>query len=268
MIRSFTNTKVKSVIALRDRHKARKERGAFLVEGIRMLSEVCAEDVLEVYVSESFLENADETVRNKLQAFSDRTEVLTDTVFLKISDTRTPQGVLVVVRQSEWSMQDLLSETTGSRKPLLLLCERIQDPGNLGTMLRTAEAAGATGVIISSDSADPYQPKVVRATMGAILRIPFVITESVTDAVNFCKSQTVPVYAATLENASVYDTISYEGPCAFVIGNEGEGLTQETIAAATDRVRIPMQGQTESLNASVAASILLYEANRQRRKGL
>lgn len=268
MISSFSNTKVKSVIALRDKHKARKERGAFLVEGIRMLSEVRDEDVLEVYVSASFLEHADEMTQNKLQAFSDRLEVLTDPVFLKISDTRTPQGVLVVVRRTEWSKEDLFDPGHNGGNPLLLLCERIQDPGNLGTILRTAEAAGATGVIISSDSADPYQPKTVRATMGAILRQPFVIVESVTEVVNFCKSRTVPVYAATLEKASEYDTISYIGPCAFAIGNEGEGLRGETIAAATDRVYIPMQGQTESLNASVAASVLLYEANRQRRKGL
>ena len=265
MISSFSNSKVKSVIALRDKASVRRERGAFIVEGIRMLSEVENSDVLEVYVSESFLADADESTRNQLQTFSVGYEVLTDAVFSKISDTKTPQGVLVVVRQSNRSIDDLFEESADAPQPLLLLCERIQDPGNLGTILRTSEAAGATGVIISSDSADPYSPKVVRATMGAILRVPFVIVGSVTDTVEFLKGRTIPVYAAALENAKEYDTIQY-GACAFVIGNEGEGLCEETIAAATEKVCIPMLGRTESLNASVAASILLYEVNRQRRK--
>ena len=265
MITSFSNAKVKSVIALRDKASVRRERGAFIVEGIRMLSEVEEGDVLEIYVSASFLANAEETLQNRLQSFSVGYDVLTDAVFSKMSDTKTPQGVLVVVRQSCRSIDDLFESGGATDKPLLLLCERLQDPGNLGTILRTSEAAGATGVIISSDSADPYSPKVVRATMGAILRVPFVIVESVTDTVNFLKEKSVPVYAAALENAKEYDTIQY-GACAFVIGNEGEGLCEETIAAATEKVCIPMLGRTESLNASVAASILLYEVNRQRRK--
>ena len=267
MIRSASNQKIKSVIALRDKAKVRRAQGAFLIEGIHLLSEVNREDVLEAFVSESFLQKADKNALKKLQAVCPQYETLTDPVFLKISDTKTPQGVLVVVKRSNRSAEDLFAHAPEGKKSLLLLCERIQDPGNLGTILRTAEAAGATGVIISSDSADPYSPKVVRATMGAILRIPFATVESVTEAVNLCKANGTPVYAATLEKAQSYDTISYKGPCAFVVGNEGEGLLPETIAAATQSVFIPMEGKTESLNAAIASALLLYEANRQRRNG-
>ena len=152
-----------------------------------------------------------------------------------------------------------------SGKPaLLLVLENLQDPGNLGTIVRTAEAAGATGILMSRGCADITNPKVTRSTMGSLFRVPFAYTDDLGADLQEMKKKGVRLYAAHLQGSVGLYEEQYTGPTAFLIGNESRGLTDETAGLADRAVRIPMGGQVESLNAAVASSILMYEACRQR----
>lgn len=259
MITSTANEKIKHVAALQQKARLRREESLFVVEGGRLFLEVPEFLIREVYITENFLENADAEMVKKLAGTG--YETVSEQVFGKMSDTKTPQGILAVLAQQKYKKEELMGTF-----PLLLLLENIQDPGNLGTIMRTAEGAGVTGVILSPDCADIYQPKVVRSTMGSLFRVPFYRTESLHKEIEFLQNRSVKVYAAYLESSECYDTVSYLHGCAFLIGNEGSGLTRETAMAADTRIRIPMAGKLESLNAGVSAALLVYEAARQRRK--
>ncbi|MCR5597224.1 MAG: RNA methyltransferase [Lachnospiraceae bacterium] len=257
MITSAANEKIKHLIALRDKAKVRREEGLFLVEGIRMLREIPPADLVTVFASEDFYEkNSD--------ALPSNAEILDNKVFAKVSTVNTPQGVIAIVKQKSYSLHTL----TDTPSPLLLVLETIQDPGNLGTMFRTAEAAGCSGIIMTSDCADPYSPKTVRSTMGAILRLPFVTVPQLDEVFTMLKSKNITTYAAALEASVPYTTADYTKGSALLIGNEGNGLKKDTIVKVTTSegctIHIPMAGKTESLNASVSAAILMYEAARQR----
>ena len=187
--------------------------------------------------------------------------MLTDTVFAHASDTKTPQGVLCVVRQKSYKLEDLLK---GEKRHLLVL-DNLQDPGNMGTIVRTAEGAGVTGVIMSRDCVDIYNPKTIRSTMGSIYRMPFYYAEDILKAIRKIKDAGIKVYAAHLDGEKSYDEEDYAFSCAFLIGNEGNGLREETSKMADHYIIIPMSGEVESLNAAIAASVLMFEVKRQRR---
>ena len=187
--------------------------------------------------------------------------MMQDTVFRAASDTQTPQGVLCIVRRREYELEELLQEDN----PLLLLLENLQDPGNLGTILRTAEGAGVTGVILSKGSVDLYNPKTIRSTMGSVYRVPALYTEDLGEIAELLRDRGIRTFAAHLRGKHFYDQEDYRGGTAFFIGNEGAGLTEELSSKADTLIRIPMEGKVESLNAGVAASLLTYEAYRQRR---
>lgn len=256
MITSAANAKVKNIIALQKKARERRTQGLFVAEGLRLVSEAPADWVQEVYASEGFA--ADHAAF--LAEYAEY-EVLSDALFAKVSDTNTPQGILAVLRMPAYELADLLR----ADRTLLLVLEDIQDPGNLGTMLRTGEGAGVTGVLMNRNTADIFSPKVVRATMGSIYRVPFFVTDDLPGELERIRQAGVTVYAAHLQGEAAYDAFDYGTAAAFLIGNEGNGLTDETAACADAYVRIPMEGQVESLNAAVSAALLLYEANRQRR---
>ena len=148
-----------------------------------------------------------------------------------------------------------------------MILENLQDPGNLGTILRAGEGAGITGVIMSRDTVDIYNPKVVRSTMGSAFRVPFLYTDDLPGTVRELKAGGIRLFAAHLEGRNNYEEEDYTGNTGFLIGNEGNGLTEELSAPADAWVKIPMAGKVESLNAAVAASILMFETARQRRSG-
>ncbi|MDE7037602.1 MAG: RNA methyltransferase, partial [Lachnospiraceae bacterium] len=159
-----------------------------------------------------------------------------------------------------------LPEVTGGERPLVAVLDHLQDPGNLGTIFRAAEGAGVTGIVMDRECVDIYNPKTIRSTMGSVYRMPFCYVEDLPDAVREMKENGILTYAAHLEGRRDYDEEDYRRPCAFLIGNEGNGLTREVAQLADAYIRIPMKGQVESLNAAVAASVLMFEAARQRRK--
>ena len=261
MISSTKNDQVKMVVELRKKAKARNEAGLFVAEGLRMVSELPPDRAWRLYVSESFLKNRENA--GLLERFS-RYEIVTDQVFSAMSDTQTPQGILALAKQYEYVLSDLLSAPGPAH---LMILENLQDPGNLGTILRAGEGAGITGVIMSRDTVDIYNPKVVRSTMGSAFRVPFLYTDDLPGTVRELKAGGIRLFAAHLEGRNNYEEEDYTGNTGFLIGNEGNGLTEELSAAADAWVKIPMAGKVESLNAAVAASILMFETARQRRSG-
>ena len=158
-----------------------------------------------------------------------------------------------------------LEQVVGGEKPLVLVLENIQDPGNLGTILRTGEGAGVTGIVMSADTVDIYNPKTIRSTMGSVYRMPFCYAEDMDQVMRNLKQKGISVYAAHLKGSADYDAVDYRGSCGFLIGNEGSGLSERLAAQADGYIRIPMCGEVESLNAAVASAVLMYEAFRQRK---
>ena len=262
MITSTSNARVKRLVNLKKKKKARDEERVFLVEGIRMFREVPTDQLEEVYVSESFYKKEKDTVEAVLQGTGIRPEELSDTVYAYASDTKTPQGVLCVVRQMEYPLEKVIT----GQCPMIMVLEHLQDPGNLGTILRTAEGAGVTGIVMDRECVDIYNPKTIRSTMGSIYRMPFCYVEDLKAAIGSLKEAGIGVYAAHLDGRHDYDEEDYGRPCAFLIGNEGNSLSQETAELADIYIKIPMEGQVESLNAAIAASVLMFEAGRQRRR--
>ena len=249
MITSTSNQQMKNLTLLMKKAKARNEQGVFVAEGRKMFLEAPVEWVKQVYVSESFYgtctqgnmqdcmesctpKHGEEKLNRKVLERLNETgyEIVSDNVFKSVSDTQTPQGILCVIKKPEYALEELIK---GEQTHLLIL-ESIQDPGNLGTMVRTGEGAGITGVIMNQTTVDLFNPKTIRSTMGSIYRVPFFITRDL---------------AGT----------------AFLIGNEGNGLSDEIADLADTYIKIPMQGQVESLNAAISASLLMYETGRQRR---
>lgn len=256
MITSTSNPQVKNLQQLAKKAKLRNEQDVFLVEGMKMFQEAPKNQVQKVYISKSLYEEKGESF---LKDFS--YEILEDHVFGAASDTKTPQGILCVLRQYHYQLEDMLKKEA----PHLLLLENLQDPGNLGTIMRTAEGAGVDGVILSRTSVDLYNPKTIRSTMGSIYRMPFLYVENLADILPRLGEKGIRTYAAHLQGKHNYDEEDYKKGTAFFIGNEGNGLTEELSQKADTWIRIPMQGQLESLNAAVAASVLMYEVYRQRR---
>lgn len=257
MITSTSNAQVKHLVQLKKKAKVRREEQIYVVEGIRMFLEAPQEQIVQTYVSASFEAEKEHKKYLKGRQY----EVLSDTVFSYVSDTKTPQGILCLVKMPDYTLEQLLSDRDG----MWLILENVQDPGNLGTMFRTGEGAGITGVIMDSSTVDIFNPKTIRSTMGSIYRIPFYISDDLTETIREIRDRGIRTYAAHLQGSVCYDTADYRLGTAFLIGNEGNGLTEATAALADTYIRIPMCGKLESLNAAMAAGILMYEANRQRR---
>ena len=262
MITSPGNARMKSLVNMRQKAKARKVADAFLTEGIKMFLEAPVNRIREVYISESFScqdEKTREAVNEKLKFVA--YETVSEEVFKKISDTCSPQGILCVMQAYHYELSDLLKR----ENPLLLLLEDIQDPGNLGTMMRTGEGAGIDGIIMSRDTVDIYNPKTIRATMGSVYRVPFFYAEDFHEVMKELQEKGIRIFAAHLKGENTYDACDYINGCGFLIGNEGNGLKKETADLADCYMKIPMEGAVESLNAGIAAAIVMYEAARQRR---
>lgn len=290
MITSAANKKVKNIASLLSRSRERKKQGIFVVEGIKMFTEVPIDRLLEIYIEETLFKEvlagkADEEFVKKLDqitgclpkkdgkrcvakdnGISVEFEIVRDDIFRKMSDTQTPQGILCVVKRMDEAFEDLIREAQRREEPgLYLVLEDIQDPGNLGTMIRAGEGAGVSGIIMSDKTVDVYNPKTIRATMGSIYRVPFCYVSDLHRCIKDLQECDIQVFAAHLKGEESYDLQDYCRSVAFLIGNEGNGLKDETAELADTYIKIPMLGKVESLNAAIAATLLVYEAARQRR---
>ncbi len=254
IITSPSNEQIKKLIQLKEKTKVRKSTGTFTVEGIKMFLEIPKDDLVSIYVSESFEK------KNMSLLSGKEYQIVSDAVFKKFSDTVSPQGIMAIVKQKEYTVNQIIS-SRNQKKSCIVVLDRIQDPGNLGTIVRTAEAAGISGIIMSSDCADIYNPKVIRSTMGSIFRVPFAVTDNLPEAVDDLKRDGIITYAAHLKG-KLYNSGMLYNDCALLIGNEAKGLRKEVSDKADKLIKIPMAGKVESLNAAVATAILMYEAGR------
>ena len=257
MITSTSNPQIKRLLQLQKKAKVRDEENVFVVEGLRMFAELPKNRVEKVYISESLYNR--KKLELNLQDFP--FEILSEQVFGHVSDTKTPQGILCVVKREKYDLDELFQV----KNPHFIVLDNLQDPGNMGTIIRTAQAAGVDAVFMSKDCVDIYNPKTIRSTMGSIYRMPFIYIEDIPNLLDIFREKGVKSYAAHLNGENFYDKEEYCSGTAILIGNEGNGLHEEVAQKADVWVKIPMQGQVESLNAAIAASVLMFEVFRQRR---
>lgn len=276
IISSKDNKRIKYLRSLLEKGSARKKNRQFIVEGIKLVDEALEYGkVCEIILSESLYEEiiSGGLIKNALLADNGKnliayvnddnsTTVVSDAVFKTVSETINPQGVVAVVAMPEYEIlnEGFLTQTynkTGKIK--LLILEDTADPGNLGTIMRTAEAAGVTGVIMGRGTVDIFNPKAVRSTMGSIFRLPFIYVEDVRETIRELKKYGISFYAAHLKGKQSYKDVKYSDKAGILIGNEARGLSPETAELADIYIIIPMQGKVESLNAAVAAALMMYE---------
>ena len=254
MITSLTNSRVKRVRRLQTDRRYRERERAFVIEGSRWLSELPSLPYPPdaVFYTEAWLSRPEHT--SILQDLAPVSQAVSDSVMASMSDTESPAGVLAVL--------PIQPKPFPTQPSLLLILDRIRDPGNLGTMLRTATAAGVDGVLLAPGCVDPYNPKVVRSAMGAHLRLPLL---QETWAQIKEQSDGLSVWLAAADGALPYTDVNWRTPTALIIGSEAHGTGAEANALTDGTTYIPMYAATESLNAAMAAGIILFEAARQRR---
>ncbi len=263
-ITSPTNPQIKELVRLRDR-RHRDRSGAFLVEGYRAVSRAVDANIeLErLYISpDLFLgPNEDQLIDRVAGAGTPVIEVAVEP-FRKAAYRDRPEGLLAVARQFDTTFDSLELPTD----PLVLVVEAIEKPGNLGTMLRTADAAGCAAVIVCDPTTDPFNPNVVRASTGMLFVVPLAVA-STEETIRWLRQRAITTYATTPEAETLHTDAALTGGVAIVVGTEQYGLSDSWLDGADHRIRIPMAGAADSLNAAMAAGITLFEAVRQRDAG-
>ena len=258
IITSTQNAKVKHVVALQQKSALRRKEGLFVVEGRRELMH-CVEagyEIAECFVLDKLADLADLAPLGSLESL---VSLVSPLVYEKMAYRGSTEGVMAVVREKSRSLEDLQLGAA----PLIMVLERVEKPGNLGAVLRSADAAKADAVIICDPLTDLYNPNLIRSSIGAIFSVPCVACSS-EDCIAFLKARGIQILTAQLQDSSLYyDTDMLRGT-AIVMGTESTGLTEVWRQAADAHIRIPMLGQLDSLNVSVSAAILLFEAVRQR----
>lgn len=255
-ITSAANPIIKNIGVLQAKKNERKKQGLFIIEGIRSINEIPSDyEIDTIVMSDLFDENLlkVEPTRNKLLVPSD--------LFKVMSDTQTPQGILALVKIKETKLEDLKVKPNG----FYLMLENLQDPGNLGTIIRSAYGFGVDAIFLTKGCVDLYSPKTVRSTMGASLHVPVIMDYTLDEYMTWAKDNQLTCLTTALDESAkeVAKTDLTKG-LMLVIGNEGNGVSEEAINLADQNVYIPMPGGLESLNASIAASICMYEVMRQR----
>lgn len=251
-ITSQSNAKIKYIRSLAQK-KSRAEHKEYTVEGVKSVRDALSSDreVTAICASKSFTENEQFDYPDDIPVYR-----VADAVFEKLCDTKTPQGILAVIKMSDTAFEL-------DRERFYIYCDRLQDPGNLGTVIRTADAAGAGGVLLSEGCADLYSPKTVRASMGSFFNMN-VMTDIDAKTLGKYAGAGFTLYGGALHSDSIpYTEADFTKPCIIVIGNEANGISGEVLRLCR-RVKIPIMGKAESLNAGVAAAVLMYEALRQR----
>lgn len=253
ILKSLQNPKIKQVRALHAR-KERQKQGRFLLETTKLLEEarIWRWPLQAVLATPAWLERHGTDWNAPVTAVSEQ-------IFPQLVTTETPEGVVAISPiPAAPSLPPL------EARSLLVALDALQDPGNLGTLIRTADAAGATALLVGKGTVDPYSPKVVRSTMGALFHLPVIPVDDLDAALDALADQGAAVIATSLDaERSLYD-LDLSGPVVWLIGNEARGLSTAALEHATERIRIPMPGRAESLNAAIAAAVCLFETVRQR----
>lgn len=258
VITSKDNEVIKDIRKLKDK-KYRNLAGKYIVEGIKIIEEAIEEkaNIDMIVVCEDCVKNGEIEAKLLYEIAKYHCIYVSEKIYNLITDTQTPQGILAVIKKEEQDRNIKFDED------LIVVLDGIQDPGNLGTILRTVDSVGLTQVIVSKNTTDAYSPKVVRSTMGAIFRVNVIEAEDLLQTIKEIKKRKYKVLATSLETDNNFYDVKLNKN-AIVIGNEANGVSKEILELADNKVKIPMLGKTESLNASVATGIILYEYVRQK----
>lgn len=259
VVSSLQNGCVKLASSLKQK-KYRDKEGLFLAEGVRIIEDIVSvggKIRIVLYDVEAVSERI-EALLSSLDA-SVRQIAVTPAVYRKIQATEESQGIVAIVEQKQWMLADIAGGCVH-----LAVLDRVQDPGNIGTIIRTAEAAGWDGVLVLRGSADIYSPKVVRSTMGTMLHLPVVRGLSEDELGGFLAEHTIRLYATSVVESKTYDACDFTQSAAVVFGNEGAGVSESLLANADERIHIPLYGRVESLNVAAAAAVICFEGARQR----
>ncbi|MDO8592185.1 MAG: RNA methyltransferase [bacterium] len=253
-INSPQNEKIKNIAKLRESGRERKKHGLFVIEGEREINLAIAGGV-EI---ESLFYCAGYG-RQKLRLAEEKVFEVSEKVFSKISWRENPDGLLAVAEIKEQNLEDIKL----GANPLLIVLEAVEKPGNLGAILRTADAAGADAVVINDPGTDLYNPNVIRASQGTAFTVQAVVS-SISETIKFCQQNKIKIFTAAPAAKLEYVKADYGTPCAIVLGAEDKGLSHEWLKAADEKISIRMRGRIDSLNVSVSAAVILFEALRQR----
>lgn len=249
--------KLRLVQNLLEKRKARRKEERFVVEGPHLVEEASNQGLIDFVVySENLpiVQNLKEQGINCLKISREQ--------FADISEVETPQWILAVVKEQKFGLADLLK----TDNPLIVFCVEVQDPGNLGTIVRTADAVGGCGIILSRGTVDLYNGKTIRSTMGSLFHLPIVFIDDFAKTVDTLKSKGIKIVGTDISGKKDYFAVDFKGPTAILVGNEGAGLSLEEMELSDELVNIPMPGKAESLNVGVSTAVVLYEALRQRTK--
>lgn len=251
-ITSLSNNIIKEVLSLHNK-KFRDEKNLFIVEGKKQTDEIDRDWQICYFIATKEFENKIQN-NNKIYYVS-------DSVFKKISTTVTPQGIMAIVKKKNFDVDKITNKQNG----LFVILDCLQDPGNLGTVIRSAAAFGVDGVFISKNSIDVFSDKVVRSTMGAIFKIPIIPECNILKIIEILKSKNITVYSLDLKAKNYISQIKFNRSAAIVIGNEAKGIEKDIVEKSDEKIKIKMIKNVESLNASVACSIALYEISKQKK---
>lgn len=257
-ITSIQNPFVKNLVLLQDKAKARKQSGTFIIEGQREI-ELAIKGGYELETILFLPEIISENQIKKVTAQQVELIEISKEVYQKLAYRDTTEGIIAIAKSKPLRLSDLKL----SKNPLILVAEGLEKPGNLGALLRTADAANIDAVIIANPKSDLYNPNIVRSSVGCLFTRQIAVATS-EEAIAFLKENSIHIYCATLQDSATYHTQNYTEPTALVVGTEATGITEVWRNKSTKNINIPMQGIIDSMNVSVAAAILLFEAKRQR----
>lgn len=260
-ITSSSNPIIKEVKGLYKK-KERWNKNLFIIEGVKIVEECIRWGKTPKYIlfsEELFSVNGGEELFSILKDNHNLIKV-PNSLFRELADTEKPQGILAVVDFNISKMDEVVKE----KKNFIIILDELQDPGNVGTIIRSADAFGVSGIIVTENCVDVYNPKVVRATMGSLFHIPITYIKDKKEVINYLKDRQIRIYTTSLQGETYIYDADFKENFAFIIGNESKGVTEEMIKFADLLIKIPMEGNAESLNAAIASSIIMYEVARQR----
>ena len=254
IITSVQNARVKHIVALQQKSSLRREEGLFVVEGQREIEHciACGYEIVEAFIVDSLSFTGDYPATK-----------VTPQVYEKIAYRGSTEGIIAVAKVKDHSISSINHKLSTINSPLIVVLERVEKPGNLGAILRTAEAAGVDAVIVCDPLTDLYNPNLIRASIGGVFSVPTAVCTS-EECIAFLKAHQIKILTAQLQDSYEYYDYDMTSATAIVMGTESTGLTQQWREAADAHIRIPMLGRLDSLNVSVSAAILMYEAVRQR----
>jgi len=258
-ISSLQNPFIKQLVQLKEKSKLRKQTGIFIIEGKRELSlAIKGNYTIETLYYFADLFSASEAAA--LEPYGIDVIEVTKAVYEKIAHRETTEGVIAVAKTKDLSLKNLKLTT---KTPLILVAEAPEKPGNIGALLRTADAANIDAVIIANPLTDLYNPNIIRSSVGGVFTVP-IATGTSEEVIEYLKRHNIAIYSALLQDSVNYDSIDFKNASAIIVGTESTGLSQVWRNASSERIQIPMEGKIDSMNVSVAAGILIFEAKRQR----